>query len=1281
MNKRLKLLLVLFLLPFLMGAVQVPEKLTLEVLLSNRNTGLLSGDYNVVVDLIRSAQPNTPQWTQTFTSQTFVEGTAALVLGGTDNPIDPTIFAYNDANFRVTINDDSVLLPLSTVPFSKRSVVSESTAQISDSVLFSVNASGNLGIGTANAIEALSVNGALALGSSTVTTEGVMRWNGDDLQIRKSGEWRSLSFDPDGQEESKWNTTGAGLVQKLSRNVGIGMSAPNDQLAVSGVTNVSDTLLVQGDLDIQNTLSVGSDYSISSTGNIHAREIRLGIDNWVSGDVRAQNNIFGDGSGLTNLGSASFLNNIVSTAKLANNAVETAALALAVITNVKMQDGAITSFNIADATINGSHIDADAITSSKVVTASIGVDRVDEDVSLLDLIADGILTTSKFIDSAVISSKIQLGSVLSYHIADNAVGDSQIADGAITDGKIASFAVQAHHIADGVLETHHFVGVLATENGGLATSNFSANSVPVVGAESWLSNGNGAFWISGTERLGLGTNSPGFGLDIVADSGTEAIVLNQTSVSHVSGFFLQNNLASYAIYNHTDGSLRFSDGLSGTSGVMIGSTGRVKIGSFTADGNEMLVVDGGIQLGDSESDTPENGTIRFDSDDFEGYDGGWSSLQPTGELFLGVSFGESLSVAGGLFAVVGGGESNVITAGSTHAAIGGGLVNEIYSDHGVIVGGRSNTVNDAYSSIGGGQFHSLSGEYSVIGGGGSNGVAADYAVSLAGNDAIVTANYGVVAGEDNGVGGLAASVLGGENNNTQGAYSTIVGGQDITMGAINVKNVKGGQNDFGFLANAILPPGEGYSAIIGGKGHHMQANYSTILGGDSHRVRGVAHMVGGGQRHTVNGAFNMVLSGTGHSVSGLGNMVGGGDSHSLHALYSSVLGGRSHALTGENSSIGGGVSHQLQAQSSVIMGGDTHSLSGERSTVLGGQGVALNAQNSVAGGGADHRLSGEQLTAVGGYAQQLSGTQLAVSGGFGHSLSGKNSAILGGEMNVADGHSVAVGGGERNHTSLQGVVVAGSGNSSGRNAVAGGGQSNLAQGVNAVVAGGADNAALAENSVVMGRGANATHSGSFVFSDGFSASTIRDNEFVIAAHSGLRFLSSNDGYGVSLSQDSGGWSNVSDKHKKTTLRPVYLSAILKQLDRLSVSKWSYKSSGSVTHMGPTSQDFYSVFGLGATETKINSVDADGVILAGIKGVYTEFETLESQLESVSADLKQKKMKLKRLRERMANQEADFLAFKAKVESAEAEATELKKQHIARLRQFDTLLKEAQAMVE
>ena len=44
-------------------------------------------------------------------------------------------------------------------------------------------------------------------------------------------------------------------------------------------------------------------------------------------------------------------------------------------------------------------------------------------------------------------------------------------------------------------------------------------------------------------------------------------------------------------------------------------------------------------------------------------------------------------------------------------------------------------------------------------------------------------------------------------------------------------------------------------------------------------------------------------------------------------------------------------------------------------------------------------------------------------------------------------------------------------------------------------------------------------------------------------------------------------------------------------------------------MGPTAQDFYAAFGLGEDERHISTVDADGVALAAIQGLYAQNQAL------------------------------------------------------------------------
>ena len=84
---------------------------------------------------------------------------------------------------------------------------------------------------------------------------------------------------------------------------------------------------------------------------------------------------------------------------------------------------------------------------------------------------------------------------------------------------------------------------------------------------------------------------------------------------------------------------------------------------------------------------------------------------------------------------------------------------------------------------------------------------------------------------------------------------------------------------------------------------------------------------------------------------------------------------------------------------------------------------------------------------------------------------------------------------------------------------------------------------------------------------------------------------------------------------------------------MDISSWSYKRSPDVRHLGPMAQDFYAAFQLGDGETTISSVDADGVALAGIKGLYLKLQEKEAQLSE--------------LRERIENRETLLDELKAR----------------------------------
>jgi hypothetical protein len=103
--------------------------------------------------------------------------------------------------------------------------------------------------------------------------------------------------------------------------------------------------------------------------------------------------------------------------------------------------------------------------------------------------------------------------------------------------------------------------------------------------------------------------------------------------------------------------------------------------------------------------------------------------------------------------------------------------------------------------------------------------------------------------------------------------------------------------------------------------------------------------------------------------------------------------------------------------------------------------------------------------------------------------------------------------------------------------------------------------------------------------------------------------------GAVLLQGSGSWSSLSDRAAKTNLIPADVGQILEQLVDLPISTWSYLGQDpSVQHLGPVAQDFSAAFGLGEDDRHISGVDADGVALAAIQGLFQRVVEQESVIE-------------------------------------------------------------------
>jgi hypothetical protein len=101
----------------------------------------------------------------------------------------------------------------------------------------------------------------------------------------------------------------------------------------------------------------------------------------------------------------------------------------------------------------------------------------------------------------------------------------------------------------------------------------------------------------------------------------------------------------------------------------------------------------------------------------------------------------------------------------------------------------------------------------------------------------------------------------------------------------------------------------------------------------------------------------------------------------------------------------------------------------------------------------------------------------------------------------------------------------------------------------------------------------------------------------------------------------GAWVNSSDVNRKANFTAVAGEEVLGKVAALPIQTWNYRDEDvSTRHMGPTAQDFRAAFGLGANETSIATVDADGVSLASIQALERRTTELRRENESLRAQL-------------------------------------------------------------
>lgn len=342
-------------------------------------------------------------------------------------------------------------------------------------------------------------------------------------------------------------------------------------------------------------------------------------------------------------------------------------------------------------------------------------------------------------------------------------------------------------------------------------------------------------------------------------------------------------------------------------------------------------------------------------------------------------------------------------------------------------------------------------------------------------------------------------------------------------------------------------------------------------------------------------------------------------------IYSTAFGAGTSASAAFSSALGRNTT--ASASGSTAMGDNT-TASGTMSTAMGSGTIATGQVSTALG--LETTASGKASTAMGeaGSASGIASTSM----GYQASANGTASTAIGHSTTASGYASVAMG----------------------RSSVASGDYS-IAMGLLSTASGGNSTAigtsvmAAGQGSVVLGVRATATSTanGSFVFGDrstGMSGAIVTSsapNEFLVRATGGVYFYTNASlTAGAKLDPGGSGWSIVSDVHMKEHFRDVADSEVLAAVARMPVREWSYKTQdASIRHMGPTAQDFHAAFGLGESDVRINTIDADGVALAAVKALEARTRALPDEARALRVLVADLARDNNELRERLARLEA------------------------------------------
>lgn len=467
------------------------------------------------------------------------------------------------------------------------------------------------------------------------------------------------------------------------------------------------------------------------------------------------------------------------------------------------------------------------------------------------------------------------------------------------------------------------------------------------------------FWDNTNNRLGIGTNTPAYTLDVngpirTGSSGTDGqlriyseqggtdyeVVFNpSSSMSQSTTYTLPKADGTSGQVLSTDGSGNLSwltNGGSGGSGCNGQGTGG---GTDNNAGTNSFVGGGENNNASGEDNFIGGGSNNSTTGDASAIAGGTNNNVPGDESVIGA--GSNNAVEGDESGILAG-SSNTIGPNGDDSVIGAGTDNYLDATAAGIMAGSSNTITDRgdYSFIGGGSKNYIDHEYSGIVAGYQNylsfNVNSGYQFIGAGTSNFVNSESGAI------VAGTSNTISSSSNRAFIGTGSTnyIIDSQDAAIVA-GTNNEISGAGDRSVIANGTNNKIIDDDSFIGsGNNNLIEINNSAIASGEGNTIS-----TGSARSFIGSGSYNYIID---SDRSGI--VTGASNTISTAGDYSVIGGGENNLITDDRSFIGAGSNNIINDQYSAILSGENNTIEGAYSAILGGKDNTVSGDYAMAFG-------------------------------------------------------------------------------------------------------------------------------------------------------------------------------------------------------------------------------------------------------------------------------------------------------------------------------------------